>query len=65
MAGATIESQSFRSLETYLVIAVIYIAITFAFQLVYWLVGLWLFGRRVAAGDATSAAILDVQEAKP
>lgn len=46
LAGSKIESQSFRSLETFLVVAAIYICITFCFRLVYWLIGLWLFRRR-------------------
>lgn len=45
-AGARIESTTFRSLETFLCIAVIYIAMTFAFRFVYWLIGLWLFRRK-------------------
>lgn len=48
LAGARIESQTFRSLETFLVIAAIYISITFAFRLVYWLIGLRLFRRKKA-----------------
>lgn len=46
LAGAKIESQTFRSLETFLVIAAIYICITFTFRFIYWLIGLWLFRRR-------------------
>jgi polar amino acid transport system permease protein len=47
LAGARIESQTFRSLETFLIVAAIYIAITFTFRLVYWLIGLWLFRRKL------------------
>lgn len=46
LAAATIESQTFRSLETFLVVAAIYIAVTFVFRFLYWLIGLWLFRRR-------------------
>ena len=46
-AASRIESSTFRSLETFLVVAAIYIALTFAFRFVYWLIGLWLFRRRV------------------
>lgn len=49
LAAAKIESQTFRSLETFLVAAAIYIALTFVFRLVYWLIGLWLFRRKGAA----------------
>jgi polar amino acid transport system permease protein len=45
-AGSVIESATFRSLETFIVIAVIYIAITFALRFVYWGIGLFLFRRR-------------------
>ncbi|MFC7399284.1 amino acid ABC transporter permease [Chelatococcus sp. GCM10030263] len=46
LAASKIESQTFRSLETFLVVAAIYITITFTFRLIYWLIGLWLFRRR-------------------
>lgn len=45
-AGSKIESANFRSLETFLTIAAIYIAMTFAFRFIYWLIGLWLFRRK-------------------
>lgn len=65
MAGATIESQSFRSLETFLVVAVIYICITFLFRLVYWLIGLWLFRRKTPTGSAAAGLMLDTKELAP
>ena len=46
LAASKIESQTFRSLETFLVVAAIYITITFTFRFIYWLIGLWLFRRR-------------------
>lgn len=46
LAAAKIESQTFRSLETFLVVAAIYIAVTFVFRFLYWVIGLWLFRRR-------------------
>jgi len=64
MAGATIESQSFRSLETFLVVAAIYICITFAFRFFYWLIGLWLFRRKTPTGSATAELMLNVQETR-
>jgi polar amino acid transport system permease protein len=57
LAGSKIESQSFRSLETFLVVAAIYIAMTFAFRLLYALAGKWLFRRRPAPPSATAAAV--------
>ncbi|MDQ0468590.1 amino acid ABC transporter permease [Labrys wisconsinensis] len=62
LAGATIESQSFRSLETFLVVAAIYIAVTFAFRLVYWLIGLWLFRRRDPATGLAGAVLGPMQK---
>ncbi|MET0742626.1 MAG: amino acid ABC transporter permease, partial [Microvirga sp.] len=57
LAGAKIESQTFRSLETFLVIAAIYITITFAFRLLYALIGYWLFRRRIST-SVSAAAVL-------
>jgi polar amino acid transport system permease protein len=48
LAAAKIESQTFRSLETFLVAAAIYISLTFVFRLIYWAIGLWLFRRKGA-----------------
>ncbi len=57
LAGSKIESQTFRSLETFLVIAAIYICVTFAFRLLYALIGFWLFRRRPAPSSATAAVM--------
>lgn len=65
LAGARIESQTFRSLETFLVVAAIYITITFAFRLVYWLIGLWLFRRKKAASVTDAITLQPVEGAKP
>jgi len=65
MAAGTIESQTFRSLETFLVVAVIYICITFFFRFIYMLFGLWLFRRGVDVSNETAALMLDVKEQKP
>ncbi|WP_312470963.1 amino acid ABC transporter permease [Brucella sp.] len=65
MAAGTIESQTFRSLETFLIVAAIYICITFFFRFIYMLFGLWLFRRRVDVGNETGALMLDVKEQKP
>ena len=45
-AASFVESMTFRSLETYLVLAVVYICLTFLFRLIYWLVALVLFRRK-------------------
>lgn len=45
-AGSKIDSANFRSLETFLTVAAIYITLTFAFRFIYWLIGLWLFRRK-------------------
>lgn len=65
LAGARIESQTFRSLETFLVVAAIYIAITFTFRIVYWLVGLWLFRRKKPASVSHAAAMQPVDGVRP
>lgn len=64
LAGAKIESQTFRSLETFLVLAAIYISITFAFRLVYWIVGLWLFRRSVPKTGSAVATLSLPREAE-
>lgn len=58
LAGSMIESQTFRSLETFLLVAALYIAMTFAFRLLYWVIGLWLFRRRVPTGNAAKGMML-------
>jgi polar amino acid transport system permease protein len=55
-AAARIESTTFRSLETFLVVAAFYIGITFLFRLLYWLIGLALFRRKVPRSSPTAAA---------
>lgn len=55
-AGSKIESANFRSLETFLVIAAIYITMTFLFRLIYWLIGLWLFRRKSPPKPSMTAA---------
>ena len=57
LAGAKIESQTFRSLETFLVIAAIYICLTFTLRSIYWLIGLWLFRRRRPRAGIANAAL--------
>lgn len=64
LAGARIESQTFRSLETFLMVAAIYITITFAFRLVYWLIGLWLFRRKKPASVTKAVTLQSLEGAK-
>ncbi len=45
-AASFVESITFRSLETYIVLAIVYICLTFLFRLIYWLVSLVLFRRK-------------------
>ena len=56
-AGSKIESANFRSLETFLTIAAIYIAMTFLFRFIYWLIGLWLFRRKTPPTPSMTADI--------
>lgn len=49
LAASRVESLTFRSLETFLVAGAIYITLTFIFRLAYWLISIWLFGRKNAA----------------
>lgn len=41
-----IQSNTFRSFETYIVIGVLYLGITLLMRLGFWLLGLWAFPRR-------------------
>ena len=46
-AASFVESTTFRSLETYLVLALVYICLTFFFRLIYRLIALVLFRRKM------------------
>ncbi len=46
-----IQSNTFRSFETYIVIGLFYIGITFLMRGAFWLIGLWAFPRRRAMGE--------------
>lgn len=46
-----IQSNTFRSFETYIVIGLLYIGITFLMRGAFWLIGLWAFPRRRAVGE--------------
>ena len=56
-AASVVESITFRSFETYITIAVIYILMTFAFRFVYYLIGLWLFRRKAPPRPAMADAL--------
>ncbi|AYD03808.1 amino acid ABC transporter permease [Neorhizobium sp. NCHU2750] len=47
-AAAFVESQTYRSFEVYIVVTVIYLALALMLRGLLALVGMWLFGRRVA-----------------
>lgn len=42
--AALIESNTFRSFETYIIVAIIYVVTALLFRLLYWVVGQFLFG---------------------
>ncbi|MEJ5083185.1 amino acid ABC transporter permease [Ochrobactrum sp. MYb379] len=47
-SGAFVESQTYRSFEVYIVVTLIYLLLALCLRALLALVGLWLFGRRVA-----------------
>lgn len=47
-SAAFIESQSYRSFEVYIVVTLIYLGLALCLRAILALIGLWLFGRRVA-----------------
>lgn len=65
LAGSKVVSQTFLSLETFIVLAPIYIVVTFVFRFLYWLAGLWLFRRRVPTGDAAASLSLPREVSEP
>jgi polar amino acid transport system permease protein len=54
-----VESQTYRSFEVYIVVTLIYLALALSLRLILALVGMWLFGRRVAR--KTMTALPEVQ----
>lgn len=46
-----IQSNTFRSFETYIVVGLFYIGITFLMRTAFWAIGLWAFPRRRAVGE--------------
>ncbi|MFT2214348.1 amino acid ABC transporter permease [Rhizobium giardinii] len=53
-SAAFIESQTYRSFEIYIVVTLIYLALALALRAGLALVGMWLFGRRVARQAMTA-----------
>ncbi|CAN7708177.1 MULTISPECIES: amino acid ABC transporter permease [Neorhizobium] len=53
-SAAFVESQTYRSFEVYIVVTLIYLALALALRACLALVGMWLFGRRVARRTMTS-----------
>lgn len=47
-AAAFVESQTYRSFEVYILVTCIYLALALALRAALALLGMWLFGRRVA-----------------
>ncbi|MFC7066734.1 amino acid ABC transporter permease [Brucella rhizosphaerae] len=47
-SAAFVESQTYRSFEVYIVVTLIYLGLALCLRAVLALIGLWLFGRRVA-----------------
>lgn len=58
-SAAFVESQTYRSFEVYIVVTLIYLALALALRAALALVGMWLFGRRVAR--KTMTALPEVQ----
>lgn len=58
-AAAFVESQTYRSFEVYIVVTLIYLALALSLRLILALIGMWLFGRRVAR--KTMTALPEVQ----
>lgn len=52
----TVQSDTFRSLETYLVVAALYLALSFLIKLIAWVVGEYAFKRRRAVRRAAAQA---------
>lgn len=53
-SAAFVESQTYRSFEVYIVVTLMYLALALALRAGLALVGMWLFGRRVARRTITA-----------
>lgn len=53
-SAAFIESQTYRSFEIYIAVTIIYLGLALCLRLVLALLGMWLFGRRVAKRAMTA-----------
>ncbi|AWI59951.1 hypothetical protein AB395_00004774 (plasmid) [Sinorhizobium fredii CCBAU 45436] len=58
-SAAFVESQTYRSFEIYIAVTLIYLALALALRAALALIGMWLFGRRVAR--RTMTALPEVQ----
>lgn len=47
-SAAFVESQTYRSFEVYIIVTLIYLGLALCLRAILALIGLWLFGRRVA-----------------
>ena len=47
-----IQSETYRSFEVYVVVAVVYLALSFLYRFAFWLIGQLLFVRRRKLGTA-------------
>ncbi|WEX74967.1 amino acid ABC transporter permease [Sinorhizobium numidicum] len=61
-SAAFVESQTYRSFEVYIVVTLIYLVLALALRAVLALVGLWLFGRRVARRTLATKPVSAVSE---
>jgi polar amino acid transport system permease protein len=50
--ASVIQSDTYRSFEVYLIVAVVYLALSFLYRFGFWLIGSFLFVRRRKLGTA-------------
>ena len=50
--AGVVQSDTYRSFEVYLIVAVVYLALSFLYRFGFWLIGSWLFVRRRRLGTA-------------
>jgi polar amino acid transport system permease protein len=47
-----VQSDTYRSFEVYIVVALVYLALSALYRLAFWLIGLLLFARKRRLGTA-------------
>jgi polar amino acid transport system permease protein len=47
-----VQSDTYRSFEVYIVVALVYLALSFLYRFGFWLIGLVLFARKRKLGTA-------------